>query len=53
MDIWIAKAGGYPVSMAMVAKASDNSLAYEILFDITNVNDPTIKISAPTNIAGA
>lgn len=52
VDVWIAKTGGYPVSLAMVAKASDNSLAYEILFDITNVNDPANSITAPTNVTG-
>lgn len=53
VDVWIAKTGGYPVSLAMVAKASDNSVAYEILFDITNVNDPANTITAPTNVTGA
>jgi hypothetical protein len=53
VDVWIAKAGGYPVSLAMVAKAGDNSVAYEILFDITNVNDPANTITAPTNVTGA
>ena len=53
MDVWIAKNGGYPVSMAMLAKTSDNSVAYEVLFDITNVNDPANTVTAPTNVMGA
>jgi len=52
-DIWLAQNGGYPVSLAVVAKASDNSIAYEILFEITKVNDPANKVSVPTNITGA
>lgn len=52
-DIWIAKDGGYPVSMAIIGKASDNSVACEILFDIANVNDPANKVTAPTNVTGA
>ena len=52
-DIWIAQNGGYPVSMSILGKAADNSVAYEIQFDITNVNDPANKITAPTNVTGA
>jgi hypothetical protein len=52
-DVWIAKDGGYPVSMAMIATATDKSVAYEILFDLTNVNDPANKVTAPTNVMGA
>jgi hypothetical protein len=51
-DVWIAKNGGYPVSMAIMAKASDNSVAYEIMFDITNINDSSLKVTAPTNVMG-
>lgn len=52
-DVWIAKDGGYPVSMAIVATASDKSVAYEIKFDLSNVNDPANKITAPTNVTGS
>lgn len=52
-DVWIAQIGGYPVSMAIIGKASDNSVAYEVRFDITNVNDPANKVTAPTNVTGA
>jgi hypothetical protein len=48
-DLWIATPGGYPVSMAFIATA-DSKVAYEILFDITNVNDPNNKITAPANV---
>ena len=51
-DVWIATDGGYPVSMDILATASDNSVAYEIKFDITNVNDPANKVTAPTNVTG-
>jgi hypothetical protein len=46
-DVWIASDGGYPVSMAIVAIAADKTIAYEILFDITNVNDPANQVTAP------
>ncbi len=46
-DLWIATDGGYPVSMAIVGTAADNTVAYEILFDITNVNDPANTVTAP------
>lgn len=47
-DIWIAVDGGYPISMAIVGTAADKSIAYEILFDLTNVNDPANKVTAPS-----
>ena len=49
-DVWIAQTGGYPVSMSILAKASDNSTLYEIQFDITNINDPANTVTAPTNL---
>ena len=52
-DVWLAKSGGYPVSVAIVAKATDKSVAYELSFDLTNVNDPSNSVTAPTNITGA
>jgi hypothetical protein len=51
-DVWIAQNGGYPVSLSILAKASDSSVVYKILFDITNVNDPANKVTAPTNVTG-
>jgi len=47
-DIWLAQAGGYPVSMDIVAKEADTGEPYEVKFDITNVNDPANKVTAPT-----
>jgi hypothetical protein len=52
-DVWIAADGGYPVSAAVVAKAADNSVAYEMTFDLSNVNDPANNVVAPTNVVGA
>ncbi len=51
-DIWVAADGGYPVAVAIMARASDNSLAYEMLFDLTNVNDPANSVTAPANVIG-
>jgi hypothetical protein len=52
-DIWIARDGGYPISVAIVAKASDGSVAFEMSFDLNNVNDPANSVTAPTNVIGA
>jgi hypothetical protein len=49
-DVWIAQNGGYPVSMAILAVASDQTIPYEIKFDVTNVNDPANKVTAPTTV---
>ena len=49
-DVWIAQNGGYPVSMNITAKAADNSVAYQILFDISNVNDPANTVTVPSNV---
>lgn len=52
-DIWVASDGGYPASVSVMAKASDNSIAYEIRFDLAKVNDPANSVTAPTNVTGA
>ena len=52
-DIWLASSGGFPVSVSIVAKAKDNSLPYEVLLDLSNVNDQANNVVAPTNIGGA
>ena len=52
-DVWIAADGGYPVSVAVVAKAADSSVAYEMTFDLSNVNDSANSVVAPTNVVGA
>ena len=52
-DVWIAADGGYPVSAAGGAEAADNSVAYEMTFDLSNVNDPANSVVAPTNVVGA
>ncbi len=52
-DVWIAQNGGYPVSLSILGKGADNSVAYELQFDLTNVNDAANKVAAPTNVTGA
>ena len=51
-DVWLAQNGGYPVSMNITGKASDGSVAYQIIFDISNINDSTNTVTAPTNVTG-
>lgn len=52
-DVWIAADGGYPVSAAIVAKVTDGSVAYEMTFDLSNINDPANSVVAPSNVVGA
>jgi hypothetical protein len=49
-DIWVATNGGYPVSTAIFAKTSDGTVAFQMTFDVTNVNDASNKVTAPTNL---
>ena len=49
-DIWIATNGGYPVSSAVFAKTSDGTVAFQMTFDINNINDSSNKVTAPTNL---
>jgi hypothetical protein len=51
-DVWIAVDGGYPVSFSVIGVAADKSVAYQVSFDLTNVNDPGNKITAPANMLG-
>jgi hypothetical protein len=44
-DVWIAKDGGYPVSMSVIATGGTET--FEMTFDISNINDPSIKIETP------
>jgi hypothetical protein len=52
-DVWLATSGGYPVSITIVATATDKSIAYERSFDLTEVNGATNKVTVPTNVSGA
>ena len=52
-DIWIAKDGGYPVSIAIIATAKDGTIPYETTFDLSNINDASNKVTAPENVMGA
>lgn len=52
-DIWIAKDGGYPVSIALIATAKDGTIPYETTFDLTNINDAANKVTAPEHVVGA
>ncbi len=52
-DIWIAKDGGYPVSIGIIARATDGSVPYQTSFDLTNINDASNKVTAPDNVMGA
>jgi hypothetical protein len=52
-DVWIARNGGYPVAISVVAKAADNTIPYQLVFDLTKVDDPGNKVTAPTNVTGA
>lgn len=46
VDLWLAKDGGYPVSLSLTAKQG-NDYAFKFVMDITNVNDPANKVEKP------
>jgi hypothetical protein len=57
-EVWIAKTGGYPVSLRVTATVPDpaggvGTTVYQRVFDITKVDDPSNKVTAPTNVTGA
>ncbi len=51
MDLWIAKDGGYMISAVMgaqAAAAASGSGAFYLSIDISNINDPSNKVTRPT-----
>jgi hypothetical protein len=51
-DLWVAKDGNYPVSgvFGYTASAGGQSGSFGYSFDVTNVNDPSNSVTAPTNV---
>lgn len=51
-DLWVAKDGNYPVSgvYGFSASAGGQGGSFGYSFDITNINDPSNKVTAPTNV---
>jgi hypothetical protein len=47
VDVWIAKDGGYPMSLAIVGKAANKTTVFQVSFDITNINDSANQVTAP------
>ena len=54
-DVWIAKAGNYPVSGAFgySTSAASQSGSWGFRFDITNVDDKANILAAPTNLVAS
>ncbi len=52
-DVWVAHDGGYLLSVDIEAKAADGTTAYQMKFDISNVDDAANKVTAPANVTGA
>ena len=46
-DIWVAKDGGFPVSVNILAKDSANKVAFQMSYDLFNINDSSLKVTAP------
>ena len=44
-DVWIAKGGGYPVSMSV--QATGGSEKFQMSFDITDINNPSNTVESP------
>ena len=51
-DLWVAKDGNYPVSgvYGFTASAGGQAGSFGYSFDITNVNDASNQVTAPTNV---
>ena len=49
-DVWIATQGGYPVSTAIVGGDDSGKVVFQLVFDITNINDSANKVTAPTTL---
>jgi hypothetical protein len=51
-DLWVAKDGNYPVSgvYGFTGSYGGQSGSFGYSFDVTNVNDPSNKVEAPTNV---
>lgn len=49
-DIWVAQDGGYPVSVLILATDKSNKTSFKMSLDLTNINDPNNKVTAPTNV---
>ena len=49
-DVWIASDGGFPVSWDVSGSAASGGASgtYSVSVDITNINDPANKVSAPS-----
>jgi hypothetical protein len=47
-EVWLARDGGLPVKLSMVGKDASDQAIYEAAFDVTNVNDPSNTVEAPT-----
>jgi hypothetical protein len=52
-DLWVAKDGNYPVSgvYGITATSGGQGGAFGYSFDITNINDSSNTVTAPTNVA--
>jgi hypothetical protein len=51
-DVWVAKDGNYPVSgvYGITASSGGQGGRFGYSFDITNINDPSNQVAAPTNV---
>jgi hypothetical protein len=49
-DVWVAKDGGYPVSLLILAKMADGSTGFELAFDVTDINSSSNVVTKPTNV---
>lgn len=45
-DVWVAKDGGYPVSMSVLATGGTDE--FKMIFDVTDINNPSNKIESPS-----
>ncbi len=49
-DVWVATQGGYPVSTAIIGSDDSGKVVFQLVFDITNINDSSNNVTAPTTL---
>jgi hypothetical protein len=52
-DVWLARDGGCPVGLAVIGRTVTAGIAYEVVFDITDIDAVTNGVVAPDHVTGA
>jgi hypothetical protein len=47
VGIWIARDGGYLIGLSFIGTKPDDTVGFQMTLDLSNVNDPSNKVTAP------